>query len=87
MDQLEGTEGRRIKDSIGQHVDAAKLNEIWAKYFSQRLEPYRPSISKLVDHIDYIVKLVGDDYVGIGSDLMVFLLCLLEWMMSQNTPS
>jgi membrane dipeptidase len=68
MDQLEGTEGRRIKDSIGQHVDAAKLNEIWAKYFSQRLEPYRPSISKLVDHIDYIVKLVGDDYVGIGSD-------------------
>ena len=43
-------------------------NEIWAKYFSEKLEPYRPSISKLVDHIDYIVKLVGDDYVGIGSD-------------------
>jgi len=68
MDQLEGTEGKRIKDSIGQNVDAAKLNEIWAKYFSEKLEPYRPSISKLVDHIDYIVKLVGDDYVGIGSD-------------------
>jgi len=68
MDQLEGTEGKRIKDSIGHNVDAAKLNEIWAKYFSEKLEPYRPSISKLVDHIDYIVKLVGDDYVGIGSD-------------------
>ena len=68
MDELEGTEGKRIKDSIGQNVDAAKLNEIWAKYFSEKLEPYRPSISKLVDHIDYIVKLVGDDYVGIGSD-------------------
>ncbi|MFI5188044.1 MAG: dipeptidase [Chitinophagales bacterium] len=68
MDQLEGTEGKRIKDSLGQNYDAAKLNEIWAKYFSNQLEPYRPSISKLVDHIDYIVKLVGDDYVGIGSD-------------------
>jgi len=68
MDQLEGTEGKRIKDSIGKNVDASKLNEMWAKYFSQKLEPYRPSISKLVDHIDYIVKLVGDDYVGIGSD-------------------
>lgn len=68
MDQLEGTEGKRIKDSIGQHVDAAKLNEIWTKYFSGTLEPYRPSVSKLVDHIDYIVKLVGDSYVGIGSD-------------------
>ena len=68
MDQLEGTEGQRIKDSLGKNVDASKLNEMWAKYFSQKLEPYRPSISKLVDHIDYIVKLVGDDYVGIGSD-------------------
>ena len=68
MDQLEGTEGKRIKDSLGQNYDAAKLNEIWAKYFSKQLEPYRPSVSKLVDHIDYIVKLVGDNYVGIGSD-------------------
>lgn len=68
MDQLEGTEGKRIKDSLGQNYDAAKLNEVWATYFSAQLEPYRPSLSQLVDHIDYIVKLVGDDYVGIGSD-------------------
>jgi membrane dipeptidase len=68
MDLLEGSEGKRIKDSLGQSYDAARLNEIWAKYFSARLQPYRPAISKLVDHIDYIVKLVGDDYVGIGSD-------------------
>jgi membrane dipeptidase len=32
------------------------------------LDASRPSIAELVDHIDYIVKLVGDDYVGIGSD-------------------
>ena len=68
MDQLEGTEGKRIKDSLGQNYDASKLNEVWAKYFSSQLQPYRPSIAKLVDHIDYIVKLVGDDYVGLGSD-------------------
>ena len=68
MDLLEGTEGKRIKDSLGQNYDAAKLNEVWAKYFSQQLQPYRPSISRLVDHIDYLVKLVGDDYVGLGSD-------------------
>lgn len=65
---LEGTEGKRIKDSIGQNIDQAKLNDVWRKYFHEQLEPYRPSISKLADHIDYIVKLVGDDYVGIGSD-------------------
>jgi membrane dipeptidase len=68
MAVLEGTEGKRIKDSLGQGYDQAKLNQIWNKYFHDQLEPYRPTISKLVDHIDYIVKLVGDDYVGIGSD-------------------
>jgi membrane dipeptidase len=49
-------------------MDAAQLNQVWKKYFSAQLEPYRPTIAQLVDHIDYIVKLVGDDYVGIGSD-------------------
>jgi membrane dipeptidase len=28
----------------------------------------RPPLSLLLDHIDYIVKLVGIDYVGLGSD-------------------
>ena len=28
----------------------------------------QPTIGQLVDHIDHIVKLVGDDYVGLGSD-------------------
>ena len=41
-------------------------------YFSQRykteFENMRPPFSLLLDHIDYIVKLVGVDYVGLGSD-------------------
>ena len=32
------------------------------------MKKVRPTVTELVDHIDYIVKLVGDDYVGIGSD-------------------
>jgi len=31
-------------------------------------EKILPTLSDLVDHIDYIVKLVGVDYVGLGSD-------------------
>ena len=34
--------------------------------FARRLPPV--SVSRLVDHIDHIVKLVGIDHVGIGSD-------------------
>jgi membrane dipeptidase len=29
---------------------------------------YKPAYTKIVDHIDYIKKLVGIDYVGVGSD-------------------
>ena len=34
--------------------------------YLKRLPP--TSVARLVDHIDYIVKLVGPDHVGIGSD-------------------
>ncbi|MFN2511883.1 MAG: dipeptidase [Pyrinomonadaceae bacterium] len=34
--------------------------------YSKRLP--RATVSRLVDHIDHIVKLVGVDYVGVGSD-------------------
>jgi len=40
---------------------------ITEKYVSEG-ESYRPSISMLLDHLDYIVKMVGVDYVGLGSD-------------------
>ena len=41
--------------------DRVRLRE-----YARRLPPI--TISRLVDHIDHIVKLVGIDYVGIGSD-------------------
>jgi len=68
MAELETAEQKRIKDSLGTGYDAARLNIVYNKIFSARLEAYRPTISQVVDHFDYIVKLVGDDYVGIGSD-------------------
>jgi membrane dipeptidase len=68
MAELEGSRGQQIKDSLNQYYDAAKMNEVWRKIFGAELEPLRPTLSQMVDHIDHIVKLVGDDYVGIGSD-------------------
>ena len=38
------------------------------KKYSAEAEPMRPPLSMLIDHIDYIVKLVGVDYAGLGSD-------------------
>ncbi len=40
---------------------------LYHKYAAE-VQSIRPPLSKLIDHIDYIVKLVGVDYVGLGSD-------------------
>jgi len=38
------------------------------KKYAPEVEALRPPFSALFDHLDYIVKLVGVDYVGLGSD-------------------
>jgi membrane dipeptidase len=50
------------------HLDSAQRIKEWRAYRSQQLDPLRPTIGELVDHIDYIVRIAGDRYVGIGSD-------------------
>ncbi len=42
----------------------------WAAYMEefQKNGPQSPSIDVLINHIDHVVKLVGIDYVGLGSD-------------------
>ena len=40
---------------------------LYRKY-EEEANQIRPSLSTLIDHIDYIVDLIGIDYVGLGSD-------------------
>lgn len=65
---------REIKDSM-QRVffadsgsDSSVMKTKWKTYYDSAMNEVRPDLAQLVDHIDYIVKLVGDSYVGIGSD-------------------
>ena len=37
-------------------------------YLDKLTEKMRPGLKKIVDHMDYIINLIGDDHVGIGSD-------------------
>ena len=36
--------------------------------FEEHIAGLRPTVNTVVDHIDYVVKLVGVDFVGLGSD-------------------
>jgi membrane dipeptidase len=48
--------------------DIIKFNEERYKYLTENKLEGGTSVDALIDHIDYIVKLVGIDYVGLGSD-------------------
>lgn len=43
------------------------MEYLYRKY-ADEANSMRPPLSMLIDHIDYIAKLVGTDYVGLGSD-------------------
>lgn len=43
------------------------MDDLYRKY-KDEANLIRPPLSKLIDHIDYIAKLVGVDYIGLGSD-------------------
>lgn len=57
------------KDSMAsKNVSEHEIISFFIKKYNKDFEQIRPPMSLLFDHIDYIVKLVGVDYVGLGSD-------------------
>ncbi len=45
-----------------------EIEEWMAKHHPEEAAHLRPTLSQLLDHLDYIVRLIGVDHVGIGSD-------------------
>jgi membrane dipeptidase len=60
----------RLKYNNWQYRDDDERKAAWHAYDSIEtfFPPVLPTIAEAVDHIDHVVKLVGIDYVGIGSD-------------------
>ncbi|HWB27394.1 MAG TPA: dipeptidase [Chitinophagaceae bacterium] len=57
------------RDSLlAKNADAYFADDyLYAKY-KDEVQNMRPPLSMLLDHLDYIVKLIGVDHVGMGSD-------------------
>ena len=57
-------------------IDSLKKTGMQAEYavsavskkYNEEVSSFRPPLSMLLDHLDYIVKLAGVDHVGMGSD-------------------
>lgn len=70
---------KKVDDFFTKHANEEKsltaggMNEFQSEEFlfnkyKNEVEPFRVPLSVLIDNIEYIIKLVGVDYVGIGSD-------------------
>ena len=49
-------------------TDAFMRDAVLAEFLKDEYLPIRPPLSLLIDHFDYVAKLIGVDHVGIGSD-------------------
>ncbi|MCZ4245802.1 dipeptidase [Pedobacter punctiformis] len=56
-----------LKLLAGKYGKAAAVDSLIASHQFE-LETLRPPVSLLIEHINYIVKLAGIDYVGLGAD-------------------
>lgn len=76
---IDSNYAKRIQLFLNRHsteVDSLKnagsvnyeIQEFISKKYPEEAEQLRPPLSMLIDHIDYIVKLIGVDHVGLGSD-------------------
>lgn len=64
------TEELRKKYSNGNYKSDDERKAEWAEWeaIQRAYPPVERTVAEAVDHIDHVVKLVGVDYVGIGSD-------------------
>jgi len=76
---LDSTVGKKEDEFLEKHkpeIDSLKLSgvnpylaeELMYPKYSQESEELKASFNLVIEHIEYIIKLVGVDYVGIGSD-------------------
>lgn len=76
---LDSTYARKVGEFLKRHraqVDSMvavkapnyAINEFLSKTYPTEADSLRAPLSLLLDHIDYIVKLIGVDHVGLGSD-------------------
>ncbi|MBD0333025.1 MAG: membrane dipeptidase, partial [Chitinophagaceae bacterium] len=55
-------------DSLIKAKMGIRIGSYLHQKYPEETDALRPSLSRLFEHIDHLVKLVGADYVGLGSD-------------------
>ena len=67
-DAFEARHKTEIDSLIAKGTQPNYAKFIIAEKYPDEINATRPPLSMLMDHLDYIVKLIGTDHVGLGSD-------------------
>jgi membrane dipeptidase len=59
---------REVDSMNAVHAPGFAINGFLAKTYPAEADSMRAPLSLVIDHIDYIVKMIGVDHVGLGSD-------------------
>ena len=68
---------QQVLDQSEMYLDSVKqtfsgnyigYRQFRAGYLAKEVAAFRPPVDRIVDHMDYIINLIGDDHVGLGSD-------------------
>jgi membrane dipeptidase len=69
LDSLFDLKHKAEKDSLlKQNPEPYFANKILYEKYDKEVQQMRAPLSLLIDHLDHIVKLIGADHVGLGSD-------------------
>ena len=59
---------RQVDSMNAVHAPGYAVNEFLSRTYPGEADSLRAPLSLLIDHIDYIAKMIGVDHVGLGSD-------------------
>lgn len=68
MERFMGRHKRELDSMMAIKAPSYAINEYLSKRYPAEADSLHSPLSLLIDHIDYIVRLIGADHVGLGSD-------------------
>lgn len=62
------THKQEVDSLIALNWEMSRVEDMFFQRYTRETESLRPTVAKLIDHFDYVIRLIGVDHVGLGSD-------------------
>ncbi|HKH62614.1 MAG TPA: dipeptidase [Flavitalea sp.] len=59
---------REVDSLVALKLPLYKVDDLFFKRYPNETQALRPTLAQLIDHIEYVIRLIGVNHVGLGSD-------------------